>query len=363
MRAQDGGLSKTRKLDPKTQQNFSCMQKNEGASKDENPNGRTIEVLQQMADYYDRTKDQWRLLSYRKAITVLRKLPNKITTKEEAFAIHGIGERLAEKIEEIVSTNHLRRLDNVGLEPNDAILQMFTKIYGVGYFQAQQFIAQGHRTLEDLRLHANLSTNQRLGIAHYDDFQARIPRREVELHGRIVREAFAKVDPTIEITIGGSYRRGSPTCGDVDYIVTKPNCPISALRTLVCDTIIPRLFIQNYLKAALATTSAQDGSKWHGAAALPSSTVWRRVDFLLVPWDEMGAALIYFTGNDIFNRSIRLLASKKGMRLNQRGLFKDVLRGPGRKKITQGTLVESRSERKIFEILGVPWRPPEHRIC
>jgi DNA polymerase IV len=76
----------------------------------------------------------------------------------------------------------------------------------------------------------------------------------------------------------------------------------------------------------------------------------------------MGAALIYFTGNDIFNRSMRLLASKKGYRLNQRGLYKDVIRGKNREKITEGTLVESRDERKIFEILGVTWRPPEHRI-
>ena len=77
----------------------------------------------------------------------------------------------------------------------------------------------------------------------------------------------------------------------------------------------------------------------------------------------MGAALIYFTGNDIFNRSIGLLASRKGMRLNQRGLWRDVLRGKGRERVTQGSLVESRSERRIFEVLGVPWRRPEERIC
>lgn len=83
----------------------------------------------------------------------------------------------------------------------------------------------------------------------------------------------------------------------------------------------------------------------------------------MVPWAERGAALLYFTGNDIFNRSLRLLASKKGFRLNQSGLYKDVLRGRDRTKFTDGVLVESESEEKIFEILGVPYRPPEHRIC
>jgi DNA polymerase IV len=51
------------------------------------------------------------------------------------------------------------------------------------------------------------------------------------------------------------------------------------------------------------------------------------------------------------------------MRLNQRGLYKDVMRGKGREKITEGELLESASENRIFEILGVPWRPPEHRNC
>ena len=72
---------------------------------------------------------------------------------------------------------------------------------------------------------------------------------------------------------------------------------------------------------------------------------------------------MYFTGNDIFNRSIRLLASKKGMRLNQRGLYKDVMRGTQRVKVTEGELVEGRDERRIFEILGVKWREPHERWC
>jgi DNA polymerase IV len=82
-----------------------------------------------------------------------------------------------------------------------------------------------------------------------------------------------------------------------------------------------------------------------------------------VPEEEMGAALLYFTGNDIFNRSMRLLASKKGMRLNQRGLYRDVIRDRNRQKINEGTLVEGRDEKKIFDVLGVPWREPTERIC
>lgn len=160
----------------------------------------------------------------------------------------------------------------------------------------------------------------------------------------------------------GSYRRGADTSGDIDMLITKPGVPISEIREMVIEKLVPMLTKSGFLVASLAETSAE-GSKWHGASCIPGAHIWRRIDFLLVPEEELGAAMIYFTGNDIFNRSLRLLASKKKMRLNQRGLYNDVIRDAGREKLSEGILIEGRDEKKIFEALGVPWRPPEHRIC
>jgi DNA polymerase IV len=342
------------------QDKFQCMQKHTGEVSN-NANSATIIILQQMADYYEQIGDEWRIRAYRKAIATLRNHPTKVCTKDEALALPNVGERLATKIEEIMFTSRLRRLDNALAEPQDQILQTFMKIYGAGFAHASQWVRQGYTTLDELRQKADLTENQKIGIANFEDFQERIPRAEVTKHGEVVRRALRKVDPTFEVTIGGSYRRGAKDSGDIDFIITKPDADIDLVRSVVVNQLVPNLFSAGFLKVALAATSG-DGSKWHGACCLPGQTQWRRIDFLLVPWAEMGAALIYFTGNDIFNRSMRLLASTKGFRLNQRGLYKDVIRGKAREKITEGTLVESKDERKIFDILGVPWRPPEHRI-
>lgn len=342
------------------------MRKKEGTSKSTNPNLRTIEKLDKMANYYDRLDDRWRTTAYRKCITALKKQSEHVTTRDQALKIPGIGERLATKVEEIASTNRLRRLESTVLEPNDQLLQLFMGIYQVGLPTATKWIAQGHRSLEDLKLNANLTSNQTIGIDHYDDFLSRIPRNEVMAHSEIVRKACVKADPKFQLVVGGSYRRGAADCGDIDLIITKENASLEDIGTILTQTVIPQLFAEGFLKVGLATsslTSRDQGSKWHGASALPNSPVWRRLDLLFVPWEEFGAALIYFTGNDIFNRSIRLLASRKKMRLNQHGLYGDVLRGEKREWITQGKLLESRSEERIFEILGVPWRPPQHRIC
>lgn len=349
---------------PFNQQNFSCMIGGTGVTTDANPNARTIEVLQKMADYYVETKDHWRQTAYRKAIGVLRKQPAKICAYDEALRLPTIGNRLALKIEEIVLTDGLRKLTDAMSDSNYHVLQTFINIYGVGINQAWKWVQQGHKTLEDLKAHVSLTKNQRLGIEHYDEFLIRIPRDEVTALGSIVKAAAATIDPKVEIITGGSYRRGASSSGDVDFILTKPSTTSCQDLLDFLEKLTNQLKESGFLVAALASPS-QAGSNWHGCCVLPGiqKPIWRRIDLLLVPETELGAALIYFTGDDIFNRSIRLLANKKGWRLNQRGLFKDVLRGPGGVKLNEGSLIEGADEKKIFAALDVPWRPPQQRIC
>ncbi|PNY25675.1 DNA polymerase lambda [Tolypocladium capitatum] len=358
----------------KFEDRFACNQAGEKDANAKNPNARTIEVLQSMANYYDRVNDHWRTMGYRKAITTLKRQEAKICTEEEAFRLPHVGRRIAQKIEEIVTTDRLRRLEYAEDEPADATLQLFLQIYGVGNKQAEQWIAQGHRTLDDVAQKAKLTPSQTVGIEHYDDLKTRIPRREVEALGAVVRKAAARIDPEVELMVGGSYRRGADSCHDIDVIVTKRGTESTADLRQFMDELVGQLESDKFLVARLASSRpGSDGSKWHGCCVLPRikgfndddgyRATWRRIDFLLVPETEMGGALIYFTGNDIFNRSMRLLASKKGMRLNQRGLYRDALRGPQRVKVSEGELVEGRDERRIFEMLGVKWREPHERWC
>ncbi|KAH6685287.1 hypothetical protein F5X68DRAFT_170898 [Plectosphaerella plurivora] len=338
-----------------------------------NANARTIEVLQSMSDHYERWDDTpHRALSYRRVITILKRLPDKLSTYEEAIKYHGIGDRLARKIEEIALTDRLRQLEYANDDPMNAVLKLFVGIYGVGPSQASQLYAQGYRTLEDVRKNAKLSVNQKVGIDHYDDLNTRIPRAEVQALGECVKAAASKMDEGLELIIGGSYRRGAPDSGDIDFIVTRKGTTSSEQLIPSLMRMIESLENEGFLVARLASSRAEKGSKWHGCCVLPESQwvsnepyrpIWRRIDFLAVPESQMGAALIYFTGNDIFNRSVRLLASRRQMRLNEKGLYTGCLRGPGRTKLTEGELAESRDEKRIFEILGVHWREPHERWC
>ena len=72
---------------PQWQKNFACMQRHDSTNQADDPNAKTIDTLQQMAEYFEKTSDTWRTIAYRKGIAALRKQKNKICTKqEETFA-------------------------------------------------------------------------------------------------------------------------------------------------------------------------------------------------------------------------------------------------------------------------------------
>jgi DNA polymerase IV len=344
---------------------FSCMTGGTDSESGKNANNECIKAFVELAAFYERIRDTFRNMSYRKGATALRSQTKKVTTYEEAIEIFGIGHSLATKIVEFHRRGRLAKLEYTKLDGRDLIVQKFMKIYGVGPSQAENWVDQGHKTLEDLVANVHLTENQKIGIKHYDDFNVRIPREEMHALEDIVKKAVTQIDPQVEATIGGSYRRGAKTSGDIDFMLTKPGTTSTAELLPFLHALVEHLQNTGFLVAALAVPSYRSedtGSKWHGACKLPNNPIWRRIDLLLVPASEWGAALIYFTGDDIFNRSMRLLASKYDMRLNQRGLYENCMRGKGRVKLTEGTLIEGLDEKCIFARLGVPWRPPEERI-
>jgi DNA polymerase IV len=71
---------------PAWQKSYQCMHAHDGTEGINNPNSKTIEVLSKMQQYYDRTQDQWRAISYRKVISKLKQTKEYIRTEEQARA-------------------------------------------------------------------------------------------------------------------------------------------------------------------------------------------------------------------------------------------------------------------------------------
>ncbi|KAG7174440.1 DNA polymerase lambda-like [Homarus americanus] len=261
--------------------------------------------LDKLAAAYKSKKDTWRALGYQKAISAIRHHPREITSREEALSIPGVGERLADKVAEIVESGKLRKVSEVceGEEANT--LKLFTGVWGAGPTTAQSWYTQGFRTLQDLQLKATLTRHQQIGLKHYDDINTRIPREEVAEIEDYVRYAALSLKKGLIVMVCGSYRRGKLNCGDVDVLITHP-----------------------------------DGHS-HQHLFKPLLSCLKETGFItddLVTQEDNGNQLKYL------------------------GVCR--LPGEGRKgreKLTDGHLLETPTEQSIFEHLGLEYRPPHER--
>ncbi|KAJ3971993.1 hypothetical protein EV361DRAFT_908160 [Lentinula raphanica] len=356
--------------DAKSKTDWLCKEPNRNAKPCPNEDIiKKLEELQELHRVKPTEDDRWRVFSYSKSIRALRAHPKRIKSLEDAQKIKGVGAKTAQKIMEIIETGDLQRITYERTE-DVQVVSVFTKIYGVGIQTATMWYARGCRTIEDLCNSVGdvtLNEGQKIGIQFYDDLNSRMPREEAKAIFDLIKPIALRIDPKLFVEIMGSYRRGKADCGDIDILITR--CPDDGqTHEGVLHELLERLHTAGILTEDLALP---DYSKpleavYHGICRLPNvpGARRRRIDFLTVPWNCKGGALLYYTGDDMFNRSMRLLANKMGYSLNQRGLYAGVVRDPRNRtvKLNTGNLIASETEEQIFKKLGVPWREPHERV-
>ncbi|KFW07564.1 DNA polymerase lambda [Eurypyga helias] len=333
-------------------------------SKKENHNQGITEKLEVLAKAYSVQGDKWRTLGYTKAINALKSYHKPVTSYQEACKIPGIGKRMAEKILEILESGHLRKLDHIS--ESVPVLELFSNIWGAGVKTAQMWYQQGFRTLDDIHSKATLTSQQAVGLKHYADFLERMPREEAaEIEETVSspgpqRQAALALKPGLVCVACGSYRRGKPTCGDVDVLVTHPD---GQSHRGVFSKLLDSLRRSGFLTDDLVSQEDNgDQKKYLGVCRLPGPAQrHRRLDIIVVPYSEFACALLYFTGSAPFNRSMRALAKTKGMSLSEHALSSAVVRGPGGIKVASGHTLPTPTERDVFVQLGLPYREPSER--
>ncbi|XP_044046599.1 DNA polymerase lambda [Siniperca chuatsi] len=332
-----------------------CAQSSQ--SKTHNFNKHITDKLEVLAKAYTHQGDKWRALGYSKAVIALKSYHKPITSYQEACQIPGIGKRMADKIDEIMESGHLRKLDHIGEAV--PVLELFSNIWGAGAKTAQLWYQHGFRTLEDIRTKAHLSNTQKIGLKHYDDFLDRMPREEAAAIEKVVRDATQAIDPNLVAMACGSYRRRKATCGDVDILISHPD---GKSHKGIFSKVLQSLHESGFLTDDLVSHEENgEQKKYLGVCRLPGpSHRHRRLDIIVVPYNEFACALMYFTGSAHFNRSMRALAKTKNMSLSEHSLNKDVVR-QGNLKVYGGTPLATPTEKDVFSLLGIPYREAHER--
>jgi len=266
----------------------------------------------------------------------------------------------AERGEERAACERLRNLLN-----NEQVRSslLFTTIWGVGPSAARQWFQQGLRTFDDLRSSESvkLSPGQQVGLKYVAEFQKRIPRAEVEQIAERCRRELVKLlyeqyggrgEEFVAVCEPvGSYRRGRPTSGDADILICLKE---GTDDRGVLQRLVHRLTAQDFITDSLALPDTSTFKQsYMGVCCLGPGSLHRRIDVKLYPRSQLPFALLYFTGSDYFNRSMRHYAKAKGLHLGDHSLYwrKD---GPSSE-------LRCASERDVFDHLGLEWRDPNDR--
>ena len=306
---------------------------------------RVISELEHLASAYTNMNDKWRAFGYQKAIAAIKRNQEKINDVDQLSKIPGIGPKMAAKIAEILEHGALRKTKEICDTEKAQVISLFNDIWGVGPNTAESLFNQGFRTLNDLkRSESSLTRQQRIGLDLFDDLTQKMPREEATLITEHIKDRAAKMSQVTEVIACGSYRRGKTACGDIDILIPVTN---SESVSDVFNSLLQGLKSEGFLTHDLSRQ--HDGNQRKYLGVCKPLQVHRRIDIIVVPVEEKAAAMLYFTGSAHFNRSMRLLAKKKGMKLCEHWLKKG------------DAILATPTERSIFEALNISYLNPSER--
>lgn len=327
-------------------------------------NRNITEIFGKLINIYRALGDDRRSFSYYKAIPVIEKLPFKIESADQVKNLPAIGKSLRDHINEIVTTGKLSKLEHFENDEKVRTVNLFGEVWGVGPATALKLYDKGYRTLDDLQKDDSLTYAQRTGLKFFDDIKQRIPRHEVSEMEKLLQEVAKDILPGVIIVCGGSYRRGKSSCGDMDIVITHPD---GESHVGFLPKFVQRLKDMNFLREDLVfSIHSTEGTDcgidtYFGLCTYPGRELRHRIDLKVYPRNRYSFGLLAWTGNDVLNRRLRILADSKGYVLDDTGLYLATQSSGGKRAGRSEAIVNCHEEKDVFDTLGFPWLEPHER--
>jgi len=327
--------------------------KRKAPSSDGNLNSDFCQILIELAEWEKNVnRNQFKSGAYRKAAAAIAKLDFRLTSGDEAKKIPGIGEKIAKKIDEIISTGKLAKLENIRTDDASIAINLLTRVSGIGPSKAKDLFDEGIENIDDLKKQEQKLTHaQKVGLKHFEDFEKRIPRKEIDEIFEKLEKSVLNFDPQYEMVVCGSYRRGLEASGDIDILLTHSDFKQS---DKTHGDLLHRV-VKHLEKEHLITDKISEGdTKFMGVCQLHKDASFRRLDIRLLPKENYYCGILYFTGSDSFNKEMRAAAIQKGFTLNEYSL-RPLVDGKAQEPLPVS------SEEDIFDYIDFPFREPKNR--
>lgn len=316
-----------------------------------------IQNLEKLQIIYKKDpKKKWGVRAISIAIKAIKEYDGDIISGTQMKTdIKGVGDKIAIRIDEIISTGTLEELESDDKEEGElSPLEKILLITGVGPTRAKKWVNElGCKNVEDVKKAIEeekiKSTHHiDIGIKYYDDFQQKIPRVQIDVVKGIFSIKLKEINEKLVFEICGSYRRNLPESGDIDILVSHPDYMNNIDSKNFLGDIV-KLFIKLNMITDCLTMKGK--TKFMGVFKLPDNPIARRIDIRLVDYSSYYTSILYFTGNKDFNVYLRQKALDKKYSLNEYTLT----------DIENNTFIDLKSEREIFDILEIPYVKPEER--
>lgn len=311
-------------------------------------NARVSEVLYEIGELLTIKGDRFRSRAYNMAAQRVRTLTEdlrRIRERGELEEIPGVGKSIAAVIEEILDTGQSAQLEDLREELPTGVRDLM-ELEGVGPKKALRFQQElGIATIDDLETAIKAGglrglrgfgekTEENL-LRSIEEFRTRQGRFLLGAVLPVIEEILSHLsgsEAVLEAEVAGSARRRMETVGDLDVLAASVE-PEKAVERFVTMLPVTRILSQGTTKSTVVLEKNL------------------QVDLRVIPPEDYGAALQYFTGSKEHNVELRTIAVKMGYKLSEYGLFER----------DTNSVVASRTEEEIYRALGMDPIPPELR--
>lgn len=367
-----------------------------------------LEVVAKHAELRDEKGDYPRALAFRKAAAALKSLPFAVTQADQISSMKDIGKHSLTIIQEILEDKYSAEVENIRSDDWFKSIELFSTVYGIGPAIAKQYYSLGVRSLKDAIERRQTSTSLNFGdsekinygLAFHKELTTPLSKKEADFILDLVKEEAEKLLPAVSLVVTGGFRRGKPAGHDLDILISHPDQgkEIGLLGALHDALIRKGLILYGYVHRSTFTEdmlkddsqNVQNSTMDHfekcfyilrlptdGSRRVDKDPIlgdvpvhkadfetlcrvssnprnWKvvRVDLITCPWDQYAYALVGWTGNKQFNRSIRHYAKKKmNMRLTSHGLW----------SFAEQRCLPAATEKDVFSNLKLDYLEPWER--
>ncbi|MDI6801197.1 MAG: DNA polymerase/3'-5' exonuclease PolX [Thermodesulfovibrionales bacterium] len=305
-------------------------------------------LFNEIADILEiKGENPFRIRAYRRAAQNIEGLSKNIedVSHEELLQIPGIGQDLAGKIEEYIKTGKIHAHDELKKEIPDGVLTLLS-VPGLGPKTSKMLFEKlSIKNIDDLERLASehklsglpgikekTEENILKGIEMLKRGKERQPLGKVLPIANDIIAHLTNKAPIDRIDLAGSLRRWKDTIKDIDILATSNN-PKEVMKVFVHLPHVREVLMQGHTKSSVILHEDL------------------QVDLRVVEKESYGAALAYFTGSKAHNIRLREMAMKKGLKVNEYGIFRE----------KDDKKIGGEKEADVYKILGLPYIPPELR--